>query len=91
MARKRSLLERMSANPRDDWSMDDVARLCEREGLEVRSPKRGSHHVIVSPYLRDVLTVPSNRPIKPIYIKYLVSYVRAHKEGSEARRGEGNG
>lgn len=77
----------MAANPQGDWTISDVVTLCEREGIEVRRPTNGSHYVLVSAHLRDPLTVPFNRPIKPRYIKFLVGFVRMHRIQTQARGG----
>ena len=86
MARKKSILSKMEVNPRGDWSMSDIETLARQEGLEVRKPSRGSHYVVSSPKLRDALTVPYNRPIKPIYIRNLVSYAMAHRKQNEGEK-----
>jgi len=43
MARKRSLLERMKANPRADWTIPDIEKLCAETGLTMHAPGSGSH------------------------------------------------
>lgn len=68
----------MAANPRADWTIEDVKSLAKKEGLEVRLPNGGSHTVVSSPLLRESLCIPAKRPIKPRYIKELVGYARAH-------------
>lgn len=86
MAKKQTLLEQMENNPRGDWTMQDIEKLAKQEGMELRKPARGSHHALCSPHLRDILTIPHNRPIKVIYIKHAVSYARAHRESAENRQ-----
>lgn len=83
MAPRRTLLERMEHNPRGDWTMTDIATLARQEGIELRIPARGSHHVIVSPFLRDVLTIPQHRPIKTPYIRHVTNFVRAHRDARD--------
>ena len=83
MAPKRTILEKMRANPLDNWTIDDVLLLCEEFGLNARNPNGGSHYVVTSKYLRDDLTVPYKRPIKQRYIKNLVGYVIAHNVARE--------
>lgn len=80
MAKKRTLLEKMRDNPRDGWTIDDIATLCDRYELEIRKPSSGSHHVVSSPYLAGNITVPYKRPIKQTYIKALVAYTMAHQD-----------
>lgn len=73
-------LEKMRANPKADWIIDDVKALCWRVGLSCQAPSSGSHYTVSSPYLDGILTVPAARPIKPHYIKSLVAMVDAHRE-----------
>lgn len=80
MAKKRSTLDKMAANPHDDWTIENVKTLVKQEGLEIRSPSGGSHHVVSSPLLRDSVCVPHKRPIKSIYIVHLVHYAEAHRK-----------
>lgn len=72
------VLDKMRANPKNDWEMADVVAACRQLELTCNSPTRGSHHKVSSPYLEGVLTVPYNRPIKPIYIKQFVALAEAH-------------
>ena len=78
MAPKRSLYDRMKSNPQGDWKIKDVQTLCKQNGLTITNPKSGSHYVVHSPYLDGLLTVPYHRPIKAIYIRYLVALCGAH-------------
>jgi hypothetical protein len=80
MARKRSLLEQMLANPAKGWTIADVTRLCAQTGLEIRPPSHGSHYVVFSDALDGILTVPAHRPIKPVYIRKLAALAPAHAE-----------
>lgn len=80
---KLTLIEQMRANPKSDWQIKDVKKLCNEYGLELRSPKNGSHYKVCSDKLRDILTVPAHRPIKPPYIRNLVSYAEAHRSVEE--------
>lgn len=78
MAPKQSLLEQMRSNPRGDWQIDDVKKLCRQNGLIVSQPGGGSHFVISSSYVMGHQTVPARRPIKPIYIRQVVGLCDAH-------------
>ncbi|MBZ8133809.1 type II toxin-antitoxin system HicA family toxin [Afifella sp. IM 167] len=78
MARKRSLLARMKANPRADWTIADLQTLCDETGLTITSPGSGSHYKIHSPHLSGILTVPARRPIKPVYVRMLVALCESH-------------
>lgn len=78
MAKKKHLLERMRDNPRADWSIKDVEKLCNEVGLTLAPPSRGSHYRVFSEHLRDPLVIPARRPIKPPYVRLLVSHADAH-------------
>ena len=80
MAKKRPILEAMRANPKGDWTIVDIEKLCRNTGLEIEPPSHGSHYKVISPFLQDILTIPAKRPIKPPYIRKLVSYADAHRE-----------
>lgn len=70
---KRTLLERMQANPRGDWTIGDVQTLCRQHGMTCRSPSSGSHYKVSHPHSPLILMIPARRPIKPFYIRELVS------------------
>lgn len=84
MSGKKTVLRKMKANPKGDWQIKDIQRLCDEIGLELRPPTGGSHYKVSSSHLRDIVTVPARRPIKPVYIKTITSYAEAHieREGS---------
>ena len=87
MTRRERLLEKMRANPKADWRIEDVETLCRQVGLTLSPPSGGSHYMVTSPHAAGGLPVPFARPIKPIYIKKLVSLADAHsmKENGIAR------
>lgn len=87
MAPKKSLLEKMRANPKGDWTIQQVCTVCDQLDIEVRKPNGSSHYVVVSAFLRDALCVPYKRPIRVIYIKHFVSYCDAHKSAKEESNG----
>lgn len=88
MAKKKPLLEQMRANPRKDWTIQDVERLCNEHGLTLETPSSGSHYEAVSPIIFVHQTIPRARPIKPVYIKMLVRLVDAHYRAMAERAGE---
>ncbi len=59
-----SLLDDMRRNPAGDWRIGDVETLCQNYGLSFRFGK-GSHATVHHPTAREILTIPSRRPIKP--------------------------
>lgn len=62
--------------------MGDVERLCRAFGLACLPPGGGSHFKIAHPSMPLILTIPSRRPIKPVYIRELVRFVDAVREQS---------
>lgn len=72
-----ALLEDMAENP-NDWRIQHVEGLCAVLGIRCAPPRGGgSHYKISYPGKREILTIPSKRPIKPIYIKKLIAFVRS--------------
>ena len=69
------LLERMRANPRNDWRIDHVETLANRYGLSINRPRGGGSHVTLRHDSGLKLTVPARRPIKPKYIQQLVQMI----------------
>ncbi len=74
MAAADKLLERMRANLRD-WRIEDVARACQTAGIACTAPRGGSHYKVKHPTMTDILTIPTHRPIKPVYIRDLVRFI----------------
>lgn len=81
-------LSEMRANPKADWRIEDVKYLCKEVGLKCAEPSSGSHYVVTSPYGLGGQTIPYARPIKPHYIKRLVSLAEAHLRGEERKAAE---
>lgn len=83
MAKKRKLLERMKTNPRDDWTIKDVETLCQQTGLVFLNPSNGSHYKVASERVDGVITIPAAKPIKPVYIRNVVSMAQTHISAEE--------
>jgi hypothetical protein len=83
--RAADLLERMRANPRADWTIADVERLCRACGLTMTAPRRGSHYKVRGPKSDAMLTIPARRPIKAVYIRALVTLADSVREGKDGR------
>jgi hypothetical protein len=78
----------MERNPKADWKISDFEKVCTYIGIECSPPSGGgSHYKVVSRHLEGILTVPSNRPIKPVYVRKFVSYIAAHIEVEENEDG----
>ena len=73
----RDLLDRMARNPVGGWRIADVTTVCKQFGASCAPPRGGgSHYTVLKPGKREILTIPFKRPIKAIYIKKLVAYLR---------------
>ena len=71
-------LDGMRGNPQANWTVGDVEAVCRASGL-LCAPARGggSHYKVAHPSQSSILTIPSRRPIKPIYIRKLVAFIDA--------------
>jgi hypothetical protein len=77
-------LEEMRANPVGDWQIDDVRVVCREFGIDLQAPRSGgSHYKVTHPRQHDILTIPARRPIKAVYIRRLVEFVDAVKDGQQ--------
>jgi hypothetical protein len=76
------LLERMRSNPRD-WRIEDVASVCRAHGVLCTAPRKGSHYKVKHASMEAILTIPAHRPIKPVYIRDLVSFVDAVRKAEQ--------
>lgn len=72
-------LEKMRNNPKD-WQLSDLVVIAGHYGISVRQGK-GSHVCFSHPEWNEILTVPARRPIKPIYVKKLVTLIDALDRG----------
>lgn len=69
-------LEAMRGNPNNNWQIADITALCREFGVSCEPPRGGGSHYRVShPRIARKLTPPFKRPIKPVYIKQLVSFI----------------
>lgn len=70
MAHYKKLYEKIKNNPKH-VSFEDIDKLLTKVGgFTKRAPRGGSSHYTYShPDLEDIITVPKDRPVKPIYIK----------------------
>ena len=90
MAKKKTILEQMVANPRADWSLKNIETLCAQVGLGFKPPSNGSHYKVTSEVLSGILPVPFKRPIKAFYIKQLAGFCKAHTAVVEALERKGD-
>ena len=84
MARADKLVERMRRNPAGDWTIQDIQKLSKSPGWDCLPPSGGgSHWKVAIPGSETILTIPAKRPIKPIYIRKLMDYVKGGKDGTQ--------
>jgi predicted RNA binding protein YcfA (HicA-like mRNA interferase family) len=76
-------LEAMRGNAAGAWRIEDVELVCRTFGVQCASPRRGSHHTVSHPGKAEILTIPSRRPIKPVYIRSLVAYIDDVRRGAD--------
>ena len=68
----------MARNPAGDWTVSDIEKLCRAHGITCMPPSGGgSHFKVTHQSQAEILTIPARRPIKVVYIRKLVRFVRA--------------
>lgn len=72
------LLAAMRANPKGDWSMEQFKALARRRGVRWRQP--GTSHVTFVFPGGQTLTVPSHKPIKPVYVRCFTALLEQTEE-----------
>ena len=75
VARTHRLLAAMKANPKADWSPENVRVVARACGLSLR--QGATSHAVLTNALGEHLTVPMHKPIKPVYIRRLVRLIEA--------------
>jgi hypothetical protein len=72
-------LRKMRESP-SGWRIEDLLTVAKEKGLDWRRPGSGGSHVIFSASgVREIVTVPAKRPIKPIYVKHFIALIDAAK------------
>jgi hypothetical protein len=70
-------LQKMRRNPLG-WRIEDLESVADESIVQWRRPGRGGSHVIfMAPGIREIVSVPSKRPIKPVYIKQFLALIDA--------------
>ena len=60
------------------WRIEELQTVADAHFVEWRRPGRGGSHVMFSaPGVREIVSVPAKRPIKPVYIKHFVALIDA--------------
>lgn len=70
MSKIEKLLQKMRHNPRD-WRIEDLKMLAKRYEIDYRQP--GTSHVTFRFTNAQKLTVPAQKPVKPIYIQKFIA------------------
>ena len=73
MTRAGRLLDAMKANPKADWTPENVRTVVRAHGLTLR--QRGTSHAVITSARGRHLTIPMHKPIKPVYIRRLVELI----------------
>jgi hypothetical protein len=68
-------LDDLRSNPKGNWTIQDVGRVCRQAGVSCTPPSSGSHYKVSHSAIARILTIPYKRPIKPVYIKQLVKFI----------------
>jgi predicted RNA binding protein YcfA (HicA-like mRNA interferase family) len=68
-------LDKMRVNPRD-WRIEDLESVAKRHGLTVRRPG-GSHVIFQKQGVALEVSVPTHKPIKPVYVRRLIELIDA--------------
>jgi len=76
----------MRRNPHDGWTIGDVQVVCREYGIDCDPPANGSHYKVSHPRQMEILTIPMNRPIKPIYIRKLIAFIDSIREKDDDRQ-----
>jgi hypothetical protein len=74
MSAVQKLRQKMENNPAGNWTMADIIRLLKSYGCDYRN-HGSSHYSFFHPLVAEILTIPYNRPIKPIYVRKVISLV----------------
>jgi hypothetical protein len=58
------------------WRIDELQSVADENGVGWRRPGHGGSHVIFSASaVREIVSVPAKRPIKPIYIRQFLALI----------------
>ena len=63
------------------WRIEELQTVAGENGVDWRRPGRGGSHMIFSAAsVREIVSVPAKRPIKPVYIKQFLKLIDAARE-----------
>lgn len=78
MSQAEKLFKKMQNNPLD-WRIEDVDTVARYFGFG-RIEAKGSHTKFYHDRLPEILIVPVKRPIKPVYVKQLLTLIAKLEE-----------
>ena len=68
----------------EGWRIEELQVIAEANLIEWRRPGRGGSHAIFSaPGVREIVSVPAKRPIKPVYVKRFLALIDAAREAGK--------
>lgn len=71
----------------DGWRIEELQAVACDNGIDWRRPGRGGSHVIFTAAgVREIVSVPAKRPIKPVYIRQFLALVDAAAEVKQNER-----
>jgi predicted RNA binding protein YcfA (HicA-like mRNA interferase family) len=73
MSKNEKIIQKMRDNPRD-WRLQSLESIAKRLNIQVRK-SGGSHAVFMHEESSIVVTIPSKRPIKSIYISQFLALI----------------
>lgn len=82
MSRRRKLFDEICRNPKN-VRFEDLDRVLQLYGFEVRQPSGGSSHYIYKRTGCAILTVPRHKPVKEVYVKRACSLIRECVENDD--------
>ena len=70
------------------WRIEELQSVAEENGVVWRRPGHGGSHVIFSASgVREIVSVPAKRPIKPVYIRLFLALI---DNAAEVKQDENN-
>ena len=69
------ILQKMRRN-QTGWRIEELQAVANENDVGWRKPGHGGSHVIFSaPGVREIVSVPAKRPIKPVYIRQFLALI----------------
>lgn len=68
-------LQKMRRN-QTGWRIEELQAVADENGIGWRRPGHGGSHVIFSASgVREIVSVPARRPVKPVYIRQFLALI----------------